>query len=144
MAEKIVIVKSGYNALTESVPNNMIFSSDYNTLKYGTSGTVNLNYVTNNGIRTDTYTVTVTFSAGFSPVIFAYINDDSYFGGTGVYLPLPYHSQSIARAEDFQHFWDENVLTFQVTVSNGLAVGSPVSRTAHFKYFIFKNETGLV
>lgn len=141
--QKIVISKPGFNVLTETAPNNLIFSSDYNTLKYGVSGTVNINYVTNNGVRIDQYEATVSFNANFPPAIFAYVRDDSYFG-TGLYLPLPYHTQSLARVEDFSYHWDKNTVYFKITVGNALAIGSPVNRTATIKYFIFKNDTGIL
>jgi len=40
MAQKIVISKSGYNALTETEPRNLIFNSSLNHLKTANSGTI--------------------------------------------------------------------------------------------------------
>ncbi len=37
MTQILKISKAGYNALTETDPNNLVFSSDYNTLKYSTA-----------------------------------------------------------------------------------------------------------
>ena len=34
MTNKIIIAKPGFNVLTETDPNNLIYSSDYDTLKY--------------------------------------------------------------------------------------------------------------
>src|SRR3990167_760238 len=42
MSNKVVIAKPGFDALTETDPDNLIFSSDYNTLKYDTLGTTSL------------------------------------------------------------------------------------------------------
>lgn len=38
MSSKVVISKSGFNVLTETDPNNLIFSSDFNHLKNKLSG----------------------------------------------------------------------------------------------------------
>ena len=42
MANKIIIPKAGYSALDDLDPDNIIFSSDYDTLKYDTLGETSL------------------------------------------------------------------------------------------------------
>jgi hypothetical protein len=39
---KLIIAKPTFNALTETDPDNLQFSSEYNTLKYATQGTIQL------------------------------------------------------------------------------------------------------
>lgn len=49
MSQKIVIVKDGFNALTETNPKNIKFSSDYGTLKYLVKANASISFNANTG-----------------------------------------------------------------------------------------------
>ena len=71
MAQKIVISKPTFNALTESDANNLIFSSDFNHLKNKTSGS--FTQTVNNGL---TYTKTIAHGLGsVHPLCMAYFRE---------------------------------------------------------------------
>lgn len=70
MAQKIVITKAGFNALTETDPKNFIFDSSLNHLKTTQSGSVTLTIGTSS-----TAQGTVTHSLGYRPLVLAYFND---------------------------------------------------------------------
>lgn len=137
--QKIVISKPGFNVLTETNPNNLIFSSDYNTFKYGVSGTVTID--SSNLISLEdgiyTYRVKVDFNAGFDPAIFAYARHDTVFG-SGIYLPLPYHRQTITTVADYGMYWNKDSLFLQYVSS------SVISGSILMKYFIFKNDLDIL
>ena len=77
MSNKIVISKAGFNAVTTTTPDNLIFSSEFNTLKYATAGV----YV----MTTNTTTVaTIAHGLGYNPFYAAYVNlFDAAGDGTG-------------------------------------------------------------
>ncbi len=136
MAYKLNISKPGFNVLTETDPNNLIFSSDYNTLKYFISGTITLVY--NSAPTTLTnYSTTVSLGLSYNPVILCYVDVDS----SGVYQLMPKHFGAIASLQDFLCYWTNNTLTFRLTMYS--VFGGGASKTATFKYFVFKNDTGL-
>lgn len=71
MAYKIKISKSGFNVLTETNPNNLRFSSDYNTLKYYLNGTVNVDvYFDTEGYYS--FTEEITHGLGYKPFFKCY------------------------------------------------------------------------
>jgi len=74
MAQKIVITKAGFNALTESDNRNKIFDSDLNHLKTAQSGTMSLAPAANS-----TVPGTATHSLGYRPLVMAYFrtSDDA-------------------------------------------------------------------
>ena len=137
--------KSGYNAVTETDPNNLVFSSDYQTLKYATSGSVSLNFKTNQGGGSGQHQYEVDVAHGFAyrPLCFVYVNCDAYFGGTGVYYPLPYHAGTLAFVADFHHAVNGSYLTIIMTDDQAFT-GTEHTYTAIFKYFIFKNDTAII
>lgn len=67
MAQKIVISKSGYNALTESDQNNYIFHSDYNTFKIISESTL-----TSQSITGDPTTVSLAHGLDYIPAVMAF------------------------------------------------------------------------
>lgn len=129
MSYKLKIAKSDYNALTETNPNNLVFSSDYNTLKYSTSGSVSIDLSTGTEFE-----VTVPHNLGYKPVFFAYHRWDT---GDYSYVLM---DRSWADAGYFIHvhvFVDNNNLIFKVRQD------STRSMTGTIKYKIFKNSLGL-
>lgn len=73
MAQKIVVSKAGYNALTETSIDNLVFSSDYNTLKYSlANGSKTVNVVTSaSGYYS--FQEEITHGLGYKPFFKAYV-----------------------------------------------------------------------
>lgn len=67
---KIVIAKPGFNALVETNPNNLVYSSDYNTLKYSQSGAEQISIVGDNTIKQTE--ITIPHNLGYTPVFIVY------------------------------------------------------------------------
>jgi len=77
MTHKIIIAKDGFNAKTETNPNNLRYSSDYDSLKYYLSGTLDF------GNTTDTSSeMTFDHNLGYQPFFIVYTN----FGAPGNYF----------------------------------------------------------
>jgi hypothetical protein len=74
MTYKIAISKENYNVLSESNPNNLIFSSDFNTLKYYASGSRTVNISAGEGEAYLGYEV-ITHGLGYNPFFIAYVKD---------------------------------------------------------------------
>lgn len=74
MSNKIIIAKAGYNAETETDTNNLIFHSDYNTLKYSTSGSTAVHIPTNGSPYETDYTI-ATHNVGYYPFFTAFNSD---------------------------------------------------------------------
>lgn len=134
MTYKLAISKSGYNVLTETNPNNFVFSSEYNTLKYLTTGTASITFSTADKFG-DGYgkIISITHNAGYYPYVEVYVQD---WDGNFV-IPMRRTGASFF----YQHF-------VYVTTTNlyfGIKVSSAFSGTltAYYNYFIFKNNLGL-
>jgi hypothetical protein len=127
MSYKIVIAKPGFDATTETNPNNLIFSSDYNTLKYYLSGfyqMLNVSTTTN---------VTIAHNLGYVPFFQVFVNDLHYF--TNQYGPVEYYdSTGFLRAA--RAYVDSTNLYLSLNLGSGTV-------TANWYYKIFKNNLGL-
>lgn len=132
MTEKIVISKPGFNVLTETDPNNIIFSSDFNTLKYYASGTVTVNWVDDGTV----YTVQVVHNLGYIPFFIAFVREG---GSTTLYNVVPNDQTTIAGRNYQNVYADATKLYF--AVQKGTGSGLPGSTI--FVYKLFKNNTGL-
>ena len=133
MSQKIRISKSGYNAITETGPDNMVFDSDYNTLKYHIEGSTSL---TLSSATPTTAETSIAHNLGFIPFFEAFV-DDVNFSPVRWYM-MPY---SFADAGAYFHYFvyvSTTHIIFRVEYSG---VGSSVTLT--FKYKIFRNNTGL-
>lgn len=87
MTKRIVISKQGYDAETETDVDNLIFSSDYNTLKYYVSGSASIHITSGGGIYAEN--ITVTHDLGYKPFFVVYAIDDdsmSVVQPTGVFV----------------------------------------------------------
>jgi hypothetical protein len=127
MAQKIVISKPGYNVLTETNPDNQIYNSDYGTLVYYTSGSVDL---TVTGSDAETY---VTHSLGYIPFFICYLN---YVPNDTDYATVPFFF-----ADAGVYFLANSYATstrIYFTIKTNV-----VELTTNFKYKIFRNNTGL-
>lgn len=67
---KVVVAKTGFDALTETNPNNLFYSSDYNTLKYSLSGGKQISIAGNGTLRQTTETVA--HNLGYTPFFIVY------------------------------------------------------------------------
>lgn len=128
MSQKIVITKPGFNAGTETNPLNLIFSSDYASLKYYSSGTIAVPYSGTVGEGT------ITHSLGYIPFFVGYVGPLA----SGNYCMCPFFQ---AAGPDFIYAstWaDSTKLYFRVEKTVGVANG-----TLTFPYKIFRNNLGL-
>jgi len=133
MSNKVIVAKSGYNALTETVPDNLNFSSDYNTLKYETSGsgTATIPVDPNPFVQED---VIVTHSLNYIPFYTAYMKES----GLTRYYNMPY---SIADWWGYIHFFLYCTTTQLILRTEMSSNNAEFDFTVWYK--IFKNDTGL-
>jgi hypothetical protein len=128
MSKKLIITKSGYDALTNTNPDNEVFNSDYDTLKYNTSGYVDL-VVSGSNAETS-----IVHGLGYVPFFTCYVNGftpsgneyhmtPGLFAGFGVYATA-------------QSYADSNRLYFRVETNSA-------TFTFRFYYKVFINDTGL-
>jgi hypothetical protein len=131
MAQVIRVSKEGINVGTASSANDFVYLSDYNTLKYYTSGTINV------VAAGTTAEGTVSHGLGYYPFFVAYVNkfvspiDATLFSmcpGTFKGFPANY---TFANA-----YASTASLFFQLNTNSA-------SGTWTFKYFIFRNNLGL-
>jgi len=135
MTHKIRTSKAGYNAITETAPNNLTFSSDYNTLKYDISGYVDVTY--NKDASPITYvTGNVAHNLGYEPFFYVLVDDESS-GTTFEFTPKIFRPLLAARS--FYAFTTTTTLYF---VTEMLGAGGTDNKTARFRYFIFRNNLG--
>lgn len=139
MAYKFVISKPTFDALTETDPNKLIFSSDYNTLKYYLSGSFqfNINESANSVYRYENY---VNHDLGYFPFYIGYAkHQTNWIPVSDQYVTLWYgYGNGVYR---YFYVW---VTTTRLYVAvGGHADGVPDSYTADFKYKIYKNNLGL-
>lgn len=133
MTNKIVIAKTGFNALAETNPNNLIFSSDYNTLKYSLSGNLSITIVGTGSLQT--LTSDVAHNLGYYPFFVAYVNDPDF---SNQYNIAPRYQSTIPLTDYAEAYSiDENTIRFRFGYS-----GSS-TRVQVFYYKIFKNNLGL-
>lgn len=135
MTQKIVISKTGKNAISETNPDNIIFSSDYNTLKYYSSGYVNVNYNENTSNVLTFYKGTVAHGLDYIPFFYTYVDITS----SGTFTPCPKLLSFMTINQSFYAYADATNINF-VCLMQGTS-GS--ARTAKFRYFIFKNKINL-
>lgn len=148
MSNKIVIAKPGFNALTETDPDNLIFSSDYNTLKYdtltSTSVTVDFTQYYHSefsGLDTIYYhrkVVTIAHGLSYIPFFVGYFLD---YPASGQDVQLPIYAADFLSFAALQCYADETNIYF--VYYSGLAGTNSGSTTYNVKYRIFKNRTNL-
>ena len=142
MSYKIAISKPGYNVLTETDPNNLIFSSDYGTLKYFTSGSLTISV----SVAANTqYSVSnsIVHNLGYLPFTIVFGNQPKSMTG---YAPLGIEYSFID--DGITNIWFRR-LRFWVTSSRlyvgaeGLRVVAGDSYIATFYYKIYRNDLNL-
>lgn len=133
MTQILGISKAGINVGTATNPNDFIFSSSYNTLKYYTSGSIPL---TIGSISTPTITEgTVSHNLGFFPFYEAYVN----ISGSPNYYLASYGSAAVGGKYFIaQAFCGTGSLYFKIDTNNHSG-----TETYILYYKIFKNNLGL-
>lgn len=131
MAQKIVITKPGFNALTETDPKNMIFTSELASLKYYSEGSVDVSG--GDGVTT----VEVTHTLGYIPFFASYIGVLGVGGDTDDYSMVPFIFLDGFNAFVGSVWADSTKLYFQIDHN----LGHSVSVTFYYK--IFRNNLGL-
>lgn len=132
MSEKIVVSKPGFDVGTTTLADNLIFSSDYNTLKYATSGT----YL----MTTNTTTVgTIAHNLGYVPYFQVFVNQfdvGTALGGTSQFAVVEYYNLS-APLRAARAYVDGTNLYLSYNA------GGTNSYNIIWYYKIFKNNLGL-
>jgi len=129
MTQKIVISKPGYDATTETDPNNLIYSSDYDSLKYYASGEVQIDMSASGDIETS-----VSHDLGYVPFFIAYYN---YIPYSTDYSHIPFYSAGFGSWTTIDVYATTTKLYFTVKKDGTPAI------TQSIVYKIFRNNTGL-
>lgn len=141
MSNKIVVAKTGFNALTETEPNNLAFSSDYNTLKYFMSGyltvSVTLTSTRNYNNPKDAY-ASVSHNLNYFPLFIAY-NTGSVLGGTIGWI-CPYSRGSIVSGYYINAHVDKTKFYIKISAFETKESALPETFSATVHYNIFKNN----
>jgi len=130
MTQKIVLTKSGFNAVTETDARNKIFDSSYETLKYFSSGEVT---VARSGASASG---TFTHNLGYIPFFIVYVD---YSADDADFVQCPFYFADFTGYVFIAAWADSTKLYFEVEAS----VAPPSTLTYHFEYKIFRNDTGL-
>jgi hypothetical protein len=131
MAQKIVVTKPGYNASTETSPDNMVYSSDYDTLKYHVSGTIQ------SVVSGSDKEVSITHGLGYIPFFVVFCNTFDPGGDYEAYSPLPFWVAGFpASYAVVGAYADSSKIYFRVETNSA-------NVTLVFAYKVFRNNTGL-
>jgi hypothetical protein len=137
MTQKIVIAKPGFNAKTETLPYNLIFSSDYNTLKYDITGSISLQIDGGGGDIADGDSIT--HNLGYYPYVEAYVDVWILEVEKGNYEYCPFSGAGAAIFYTATFTVTKTKINFYAELD-----GVPASTwNFDFKYFIFKNDVNL-
>lgn len=131
----IKIAKPGHNVLNTSNPNNLKFSSDYNTLKYHLSGTGQL-HVLNPSMFEYNVTGFITHNLGYYPFAVVYAKDDLMSN----YEPLGHWQAGSGAYRQFYFYMTTTRLYFVVT---GFSMSGTDDYLVDFYYKIFRNNLNL-
>lgn len=127
MTNKILIAKPGFNALTEQDPNNLVYSSDYDTLKYHISGNVSL-VVNAADIET-----TITHGLGYVPFFIVFFKNPVL---TTRYSMTPHVFEDVSNYAYLSAYADNDKIYFTAHTNS-------LTATIDFHYKVFRNNTGL-
>jgi len=125
MGQKIRVSKSGFNVLTETSLDNVVYDSDYDTLKYYVSGSVN---TSTSGSDVE---VEVSHNLGYIPFFVAIVNIPTvnYNMCPGILVIVTdYASANV--------YSDVNTLYFKIHTNITISA-------INFRYFIFRNKINL-
>lgn len=127
MAYKLRVSKAGFNAISESNLNNIVYDSDYDTLKYYSNGSINLPV---NAANTET---TVTHGLGYVPFFIVYFQNPVF---TTRYSMTPHVFEDVSNYAYLSAYADSNNIYFSAHTNS-------LTATVTFLYKIFRNNTGL-
>ena len=127
MNNRIIVAKDGFDALTETNPNNLRFDSQYDTLKYYKSGSVNL------AVNVADVETSITHDLGYIPLFIVYHNTPS---ASGRYSMTPFVFEDVGDYGYISSYADTTKIYFTIHTNSFVA-------TINFKYKIFRNNTGL-
>lgn len=139
MTHKIIITKPTFDALTETNPQNMIFSSDYNTLKYYISGSL----VINVDVGPDTiysYTNYFAHNLGYFPFHIIYVKYASNWEMIGTNYSTGFWPPTYIYRK-FEGWVTKNRIYVKASGQTGTEVSD--SYSADFRYKLFKNNLDL-
>lgn len=149
MTNKIIVAKSGFNARTETDPDNINYSSDYDSLKYEIVGTKVVSVNRANyyhsvaasppfpAVYYNRATATFAHGLGYTPYFSGYFIDGA---GAGNDIQTPFLFGDAGFVASLAVFADSTNLHFLVQFNTTFSSGT-VNYT--FKYRIFKNDLGL-
>lgn len=143
MTPKLIVAKSGRNALTETDPNWLNFSSDYNTLKYHLSGSSSISgtWSTAVGDPMKVFTNTVAHNLNYVPFFICYVNFT--INGSG-YNIVPYRTGGLTTGFETASAWvDRTNIYFDVQLEAGATNPKTWNYDFTFYYKIFKNRLSL-
>lgn len=124
MTEIVAVSKPGINVLTASDPDDLQFSSDYNTLKYYSSGTALGTISSTNGERT------ISHNLGYVPFFTAFTN---VLSPTNTYSMLPQTFSDFGAYLYINGYADTANIYLRWETASAAA-------TATFYYKIFRNN----
>ena len=140
MTNKIIVAKEGFNALTETDPDNLIFSSDYNTLKYFAQGDVTVTvdyadyYRTEAGWYYHRKVQSVAHNLDYSPFFIVFTESL-----TDKFSMVPFQFADVGFWTFAQAYTNNANLDLVVEIRNQSSSGTIAKK---FSYKIFKNSTG--
>ncbi len=128
----VKISKPGVNVLETNVPNDLVFSSRYGTLKYALTGIVKISTVIDSPevIATALYN----HNLGYFPYFEVYVSN-----WAENYEPVPILHTGASTSTQYNVYATKTQLKFRVKWT-GYTIDS--TQTATFKFFIFKNDLG--
>jgi len=131
------IAKSGFNVLEETDPNKLIFSSEYNTLKYYKSGTIthSVSEADNTLYRTKSY---YTHDLNFYPYFEVYCKDNLMSG----WQPVGKFQAGAGAYRSFYAYVTKTKLYVVASGYTGIG-GAGEAYDVVFYYKIFRNNLGL-
>lgn len=134
---KLVVVKTGYDARTESSPINTKFHSDFNTLKHQDIGVTSIEINANDGENAGVSTVS--HNLGFFPYIDVYVSVSIDGGSSSNFTYCPFFDSGARVGYDATYAITSTQIKFYAQIIG--EVGGVWTFT--FKYFIFKNKINL-
>lgn len=148
--KKIAVTKTGYNALKNTDPDKFVYSSEYDTLKYDTTGTIEMTVNFADYYDTDPSPgfpipdlyyhkkiVEVTHSIGYVPYFAVYVVDSP---ASGQSIQIPLYVADFTTYTYLGGYTDTTKLYFTYVSRNTLNSGTG---TVDFNYRIFKNDLNI-
>ncbi|MCR4330017.1 MAG: hypothetical protein NUV65_05755 [Candidatus Roizmanbacteria bacterium] len=136
---KLVISKPTKNALTETNPDNLIYSSDYDTLKYYVAGSAAVSIPTE--ASPQTYETTfVTHNLGYYPFFVCFISFDD--APTLQYYMMPFDFADFPMSSQNYVYVTTTTLIFR-SWNYDVFGGDVGGQNIHLHYKIFRNDLGV-